>query len=392
MKKLITLLIAICSATILFGQYNNLKRTVLFTLWDDEEIDYYEYFVSQHLNQNRFACVTYGNGRRSFVFNGKRIQTSAADNWHGLHYLNLDEENGYIVSFLVDDDDKNEYYVNNRGKEEGPFDDVCRLDYDDYYTKFSTRNCDYYYKLNDRWYGNKDGKNKKVEFIEKIYDYDQYYLSINGNIVTSDDGYYSDFILSKDGKYAYSFYNRDDAEWWLNINGNTIGPYQRYSSISQIALTEDEDYAYVYAEGGKDYVCVNGKTVSRGCYNIYHLTLTENGKYAYIFDYDYERWVNINGKIYPDSAISIKTKNNEIFYAYFAVDGKKRLKDENGRDANVKFPNTTGFLWEIEGHHNWENIEFYSKNKRNSFFSNYQYNYVTIDGCRYGSSPALSGW
>jgi len=260
LKNLIVFTLVVFTSISLWGQ--NPKRTVLFALGENESIVSYEYYIAKHFNGNRFYCTIENINTNiwTFVFNGKRIVSSKKMELNVL-YSNVNEENGYIISYIKD----GAWYVNCKGKENGPYDNIYRNIY--YNIIASANNYDYCYKLAGRWYGHKNGTNKRVDFVEQFYENGKYYANINGNISQG----YEDvgcITLTESGKYAYCY--REKGKKYANINGNIS---QGYEGVWNITLTESGKYAYCYREKGKNYVNINGN-ISQGYEDVGCITLT----------------------------------------------------------------------------------------------------------------------
>jgi hypothetical protein len=356
MKKILFIMLFLATLAGSTNAQNNtntkLKRTLLFTLGANEEIYYDEYFVMQQMNQNRFACIIYDtlNNTQTFVFNGKRILT--ADYLHegyGLfHYLNVHEENGYVVEYEWQE--KN--YVNIKGKVYGPFDGYSlsfakdnkgNENYDRfYYRKEENGNknyyihydgvkagpfemvrfpykygafsdCEYLYALMGKCYAHySNGTNLMTPLVIGDYyeDNGKWYVNINGN---TSRGY--DLRFTENGKYAYYHYKENGKEY-VNINGNNSRGYDKLY-FDDLHLTESGKYAYRYKENGKEYVNIDGRT-SRGYYGLSYLHFTESGKYAYCYKENGKEYVNINGR---DSG-GYDYVNVENIYLRFTESGK----------------------------------------------------------------------
>ena len=299
MKRIITLIIALCATFSLLAQNSNLKREVLFTLGENEEIYGSEYFAAQYLNQNRFACIVRDTLKKTytFVFNGKLIIT--INDWIRVNYLNVNEENGYIFYYHKEEEG---YYVNCKGVEDGSFEDVSfnpsyyKLDYDGDY--------DFFYKLAGRWYVHKDGRNKLIPQKE-----------------------------NNKTKNEISF-EREKNKYYVTINGVRIPNQQGYDMVyDYLKLTESGKYAYMYRNNGKSYVNINGKS-SQGYDDVYgDVKLTESGKYAYKYSDNDKYYVNINGTIhgayddlYSHANYPFYINDNGDFSFYYYLNGTEYKK------------------------------------------------------------------
>jgi hypothetical protein len=384
-------------ATSAFGQTP--KREVVFTLNANEVIYENEYTLFQTLNQNRFACMTWNTitNEYTFVFNGEKIKIAPEDGnyysytWH-LYYVNPDETKGYVFTY----EENGEWYVNCRGVVDGGFDEIrCEHTYS--YENdlcISEKDYDYLYKLADRWYASKNGKNKKINFIETIYKGGRRYISVNGSTVSGpyEYGDIQGYALTESGKYAY-FYG-DHGRSYINVNGRTVDePYHWWhSSRSNLTLTESGKYAYFYGDNGERYLNVNGSIVG-GPYEYYiiieNLTLTESGKYAYSYEDNDKCYVNVNGT-------TIGGPYTYVSGIILAEDGKYSYRFYKDRKC---YTNTNGVVTEERDNQFLSSqdyrdhaLDLTTKDGEHSFYSSYEYEFVVIDGRPHGKSPAIEAW
>jgi hypothetical protein len=400
--------------------------------------------------------------KNTFVFNGKRIITGDGDKWgnsdlfpihssaYNFPYLNLMEDNGYAFYYKKIEGKATNYYVNYRGKTDGPFDDFS-FGNTRWETLFNEKGYDYYYQLAGRWYGHKDGKNKMVEnqynkYVTKKNDY--YAVSIKDRLHENYDGIYSftmnskgnfaflyyknhekhiyisindiiinkeifcyDLVLTESDKYAFTYSESD--KYYANINGQPIQKGYDYIAQWSLNLTENGKYAFIYKENGKYYANINGQTIQKGYDYIveWSLNLTESGKYAFVFKEKGKYYANINGlptqkgyglienlKIFNDGTYSFK------YYDKNKNDGKI-YENNNGTEKETnyrlsmywysRFDYFSSNLYYVNGaYHIFENNGYliFNSNKEHSFSSSYEYEYVVIDGKRYGDATALQGW
>jgi hypothetical protein len=421
-KMYLSVLLVFTVAMYAFGQ--NPKREVIFTLNANEEIYYNEYYLSQTANQNHFACVIYNTltKKYTFVFNGKRIK-EFDNHYERLYSFNVGKNNTYVLTYR----ENGKWYIDYNGIVDGGFDDIRvgnRMSR--YYMQTPEKNYDYLYKLAGKWYAHKNGKNRKIAFIEFcLNDRDFYCININGNISGSYESIHYDFTLTESGKYAYCY--KDNGEWYANINGNISKPYIHPITIT---LTESGKYAYCYGDNRKWYVNINGSITE----NVYNYILTENGKYAYIYKDNGKEYANINGNISnPYGGIGYLTLTESGKYAYTYEDNGKWYANINGSiskpcdnifnltltesgnyvyhyDNNEKlYVNNNGCIshseigfdgnvtwWRTPGVENYnyvlDGFELNSKNDEHFFHSSYEYEYVVIDGRPHGKSPSIQAW
>jgi hypothetical protein len=371
------------------AQSGSVKRTVLFTLGENEEVAYGEYFVMQKVNQNRFACVIWDTaGIRTLVFNGKRV---VEGRWLDVHYLDVNKENGYVVEYSLQDMD----YVNIRGKVLGPFDYVerwgeddkfayCKKEGDkhDYYVysngvvegpfdevDFPSKtgvyaDCEYLYVLADKWYAHyRNGSNKMARWPYYEFDYrdKKWYVSINGKESRGYDDVYEP-NLTESGKYAYRYY--ENGKYHVNVNGKEREGYEYVSS--DIILAESGKYAYSYRENGKWYVNIDG-VKKRG----YNIEATDDGNFSFYYEGE-------DGKLYRNNNW-IKNETEYLSgmqhpsFGDFALFGNTHCDDNDDYKAS-------------------ENLEIYSTDREHTLYSSYQYENVVVDGRLFGKAPALYAW
>jgi hypothetical protein len=420
-KSILTFLLIVTAAVSAFGQ--NPKREVLFTLGQHEVVESGEYFLEQTIKGNRFACIVEDTVKKeqTFIFNGKRIATTDAYRFN-FEYLNVEEENGYVSNYENADKhyinikgkiyggynsiydiksyENGEYsfcykktdgaYINYKGIEEGPFDNVAigDDDYDDFASY--TKDYDYRYKLAGRWYAHKDGKNKRIDFAESYTDNGKYYANINGNVSGGYEDIYS-LQLTESGKYAY--YYKDNGKWYANINGNVSSGYE---DIYFLQLTENGKYAYRYKDNGKYYANINGNV--RGGYESideYPLRLTEGGKYMYCYKDNGKYYANINGNVSSgyENIWDIKLSDNGQYSFYYDIGEGKIYENKNGKEVETNFtaPNHYFLAMFYDSRRDGE-IEIFSTDKEHSFYSSYKYEYVVIDGKKHGKACSLHAW
>jgi hypothetical protein len=259
--------------------------------------------------------------------------------------------------------------------------------------------------LAGRWYGCKEGQRPKLipqeqeqeqkqKKITTVYENEKYYLTINGSRV-SNQGYDAvyNLYLTESGKYAY-FY-RNDGKWYVNINGSSSPAYDEVGY--NLSLTESGKYAYYYRNDDKWYVNINGSSSPTYDAVGYNLSLTESGKYACSYRNNGKWYANINGSSSPayDGVYHLTIEDNGTYGYYYAIDGDGIVYQNNNGKISKTNLLVSNQSYQFHGEvfrTSWEGTELYSSNKGNSFFSNYEYEYVVIDGRRFGKSPALHAW
>jgi hypothetical protein len=340
-RTIIIILLAVFFAGGASVQGAKAKRTTLFTLGANEKIIFGKYFVLQQMEQNYFACIIVDTVKKlqTFVFNGKRIATDNGAPFE-FHYLNVREENGYIVEYRLQD----MCYINIKGKVYGPFDiDIYNKAISSLvFAKDSNGNTDY----------NKFYYCKTADGIRNCYLHynDAKEVSFDGILFPKENGAYADceYLYLFEGKW-YAHYSNDsnkvtslvhgyqyhkNGKCYVNINGEDS---RGYDMANYTQFTESGNYAYLYKENGKNYVNINGEE-SRGYDEVWYLHITENGNYAYAYN-DSGAWyvkMNINGedkssRAYEKVLCLRFTESGK--YAYWYKDNEKYHANVNGKES-----------------------------------------------------------
>jgi hypothetical protein len=422
-KRFSAMLPVVAIAMSVFGQ--NPKREVVFTMNANEVIYENEYTLFQTFTSNRFACMTHDTitDKYTFVFNGQRIRMAAEsghihdEDWH-LHSVNPLEAAGYVFTYR----DEGRWYINYHGLVHGGYDDVC---YGPYYTEGRSelytpeREYDYLYKLAGKWYAVRNGKNKRIDFIERIHKDDGYYVNINGTTI-GPYGVVTGLALTKNGKYAYYYW--DSGKWHVNINGSTVNEFDDDYYNYTVALTGSGKYAYMYRNNDKWCININGSVVVEPYVDVNGLTLIESGKYAYYY-WDNGKWyVNVDGSVvggpYDRWAYDLKLAGNGKYAYSYGNDGKWYVNVDGsvvGGPYNVVtglaftkggkysyrfledrkwYMNTNGVITDsqspcIRFWYSNGDLTLTSEDGNHSFDSSYEYEHVLIDGRPCGQSPAI---
>jgi hypothetical protein len=340
-----TLTIAIFSIPLI--AQTNLKKNVLFTLAPGESILYNEYFATQILGGNNFSCVTVNKNNKlaTFIFNGARIFSidiskhlsyKEMENWgysmvrdiFDIVYLNSTEKDGYVITYEKDEDE----FINYHGKTFGPYESIWAGDY-------VRSDFDFIYELANKIYGHKNGKGQIIS------DGEIYKTKLKQNIF--------------DYKYVNSAY-------YITKNGSTWNN-NGYPSVNELCESANQDYAFWYNKNSKIYLNINGADYTTTFNQICDLKFNVDNKLEYKFSLaNNGRVYSYNGEIHSFERFNCTTSGTYGGVEFFRSD----------RDDQ---PN------EIE-------FEFETKDKQNSFYSKYNYEYVVVNGERIGSSPALGAW
>jgi hypothetical protein len=367
-------------------QSDNLKRSVLFTVGENEEFCYNNYFVFgycfelQQMNQNHFACVIKNEFKdfNTFVFNGNRIAPGDSIDGFGFpfyfHYLDVREDYGYIVEYRL----QGMNYINIKGKVYGPFDgwDVGNtfvfakdhygnLDYSKFYyckTEGGSRNyylhyngvkkgpfegiffpkagddyadCEYLYLLADKWYAYYSNGSSKITSMVYGYLYEKdgkEYVNINGE---DSKGYdkIRELHFTQSGNYAYIY--TENGKEHVNVNGKESREYDEVDFLS-LRLYENGNYAYIYKDKDKKwYVNINGEDKKdRGCYEFDSFKFVESGQYVYRYMANKKQFIKINGKVSRGyDEISLICFNESGKYAYIYNENRKWCVNINGKES-----------------------------------------------------------
>ena len=273
LKKLIVFCILTCVSFGLWAQNSNLKRSVLFTLGENEIIKYNEYHLEFKTDKNLFTgfLLDTVTKKETFVFNGKRIQTveSLMDDWNiSVHYCFPKQENGFVIAYtkagkayinirgniyggylgisnvLYDKHNNNfafeycvvenkdtVYYLNLNGEKKGAF------EYAKILCKDATDNWVYEYLLGGYWYDNKSGKIKMSDKTGIQHIGNKYSVNNKGELLKKVNGY-PYFAKNKKGDFVYS-YEGEDEKIIINKNGEEI--QTELNEISDLKLNEYGD-------------------------------------------------------------------------------------------------------------------------------------------------------
>jgi hypothetical protein len=303
-------------------------------------------------------------------------------------YLNVHEENGYIVQYHLQDG----YHVNIKGKTYGPFDERSltfardskgNTDFNKfYYTRKKGELATYHvhldgneegpfgevrfpgkhdpdreflYMLDGKWYArNSNGASKNIQeapvFAYFRRENGKYHVNVNGRDSKGYDQIWG-FSSSENGKYAYLYGENGKHHVMINIDGTEKSSRgYDYVDYGSPLLTESGKYAYQYNENEKWHVMTNTdgtEKSSRGYDNTYGFHLTKSGKYAYAYQ-ENEKWyvmTNINGteksgrgydnvrdlQLTENGKYAYKYEENEKWHVIINIDGTE--KSSRGYDG-----------------------------------------------------------
>ena len=451
MKRSFFAVLAVMLSVSLWGRTP--ERRVMYTLPPGEVLDIGEYIVQYSLSGSKFALITYNpqTKKSTLVFNGKPIVASEKylGDIYTLGYINVDEPDGYVVKVW----DGKDYYVNRGGKMEGPYEYVFWDYPEDYEYQYRygpeppEMTDTYYYVLANRVYKNVGGKLMKSEgarFVGDICDDEYYYVDMDGHLLSYPKygSFYSD---GRSFAYVYKMMSYDDY-YFLVINGYET---DRARNFGDVVFNEKGDYAYSRCELNSEgydewYVVKNGEKLTEKGYSISDLRLLENGDVVYVTDnrihlpketivvdsgyvdqfvyidrehygFTYRKntkmYVRVNGAsdLGPYDRVEWFTMKQDGTYSFVYGEGTKKYVRHGNKIYgpfrwvdNVKFLDNGGcsFTYSKGGDSYWYNngkIVNYNTywdslvldNNGHNFYSNCEYNYVVIDGERFGNSAAL---
>jgi hypothetical protein len=424
-----------------FAQKNSkLTREVLFTLDANERIYFNEYCVATNFSNKKFVAVVENTltHEHTLVHNGKRIVKTKGDYSSvyekypfGIFYFDVEKENGLgytyelagrrfvniegkvlskvngeVSNFMIYgtkkfaflyrkiEDTYTSVYID--GRIFGPHKWVSAFTVTDkgsfmYYYKLTTDN--YYININGEIFGpynsiNNAYMNKNGSYI---YSYSiknnntySYYVNVNGTNIESNDKRIFDAHVFDNGGYIYGYH--DNFKQYINLNGKISGPYDasyaqpylhiKFANDSYIITHKIDGNYYVDVDEVRfgpfaevDYLGHNGVQIAKDKKYAFRYTDT-NGKQRYCVN------GNLNASMdeFDFFSSNIETDHlannlNFIHYGYNMFDNTITIEDMFDNTINITSPDNT-----------------------HSFYSDFAYEYVVIDGEPVGKSPALYCW
>ena len=313
----------------------------------------------------KYLAITYDSVEKAYslLFDGNVLEKTniAAPNPYVFCFLNPDEGSGQILHYnrnkkgtiYIYDKEKYRapYYVNNKGVVEGPFNDLSFIYtpqieiYDPKYVsnRRSPYNRSFYsnggyvfnYKEDRKWHLNINGKivgsyrtkpnlRKITKEGEYIYAYKdsrkKQYLNIYGETFGPyrNIDYHSYRLLENDKFYAFTFEESRNKQS-ININGKIFGPYEWVSAGYSNSNNSSGGYIFCYREKGKKYVNANGE-ISGPYQDVQLIHMQIKGEH-YTFNYieDKNVYVNVNGTVhgpYPRTVIPSLNENGEYAFCF----------------------------------------------------------------------------
>ena len=338
-----------------FSQTRNPKRTVLYTLADNEIISYNEYYASLEWQKNNFFCLVEDTvlKKKHLIFNGQKKLTA---DWMTFKITSLDETNGYIAEYSLD----KKLYVDYKGLKLGPYRDT----HIDHYEGTNENNFTFQNEGDNNWYAYEDGEitlvkeyveNKDRKSIIKTANWpgmekDKWYLKSDGEIL-NEEGY--DAI----GYYGYNkgmltYFYMEDSKLYYHIDGTDYGPYDgdlssKWDGSDKLIFSESGEFAFAYELDGKYYLNISGE--SKGPFsNNFEFGWTRKN---FVFDFFYEdlyhfnytkkgkNYLCINGSILKthDTPVkNLKSLESGIFAFVFSKKGKSYLNINNSKTVQIE--------------------------------------------------------
>ncbi len=204
--------------------------------------------------------------------------------------------------------------------------------------------------------------------------------------------YCSNPCMNNSGEWAF-YYEKLNSEkkseiWVLTSKSGEIGPFNKENSfwgagISDLQLAEDGTLAYMI-----DHKKISiGNTIISSDDRISSLSLYDKDDYVWEFGKDDKWYVHTKLKNYgPYSYIhELEALDNGKFMFNFETNNGKQLTNNSGRIEVIEGGRYRIFEFT-------EVNEIQSPDQMHSFYSDYGYNYVVIDGVSVGHSAALRCW
>ena len=177
--------------------------------------------------------------------------------------------------------------------------------------------------------------------------------------------------------------------------------YQNAINMFYFDPSMENGYGYSYNLAGQTFVNLGGKILS----NVHDHPQNcqyKKGKIIFSFYSNGEQYVYTNGFIYIGGKVlgayhavsDLKITEKGMYYGFKYRQGNDYYYHVNGKDnvsrddfENIPYPEYDYDLWDDS-----EELELKSSDNQHVFFSNYEYEYVVIDGQAFGISPALHAW
>jgi hypothetical protein len=184
------------------------------------------------------------------------------------------------------------------------------------------------------------------------------FLNVMGKVATGVPEY-GDVAVADNGKLAFG-YEENYEKSYANIDGTIFGPYQY---VFDVAIADNGKFAFSYQENGKCYANIDS-TIFGPYRGIGDVAIADNGKFAFHY-YDYEndtRNYNVSGNEASESTYDIAWAEIQGKRSYFHSPNEKIINDIRSKDG------------------------------KHMFYSDWEYNYVVIDGKEVGEQPAINAY
>ncbi len=413
-----------------------------------------QFIVEPNDSDYKFASIVYdsNNKQQTLIFNGKRFQISfghiLGDFYDELPFINIKEPNGFAFRYKKG----NDVYLNIYNEIFGPYDDAYLFNINSE-IGFSYKLFDKWHEnikgevtgpfiggTPHTGIGNVIAKNNYAFFIiDKCNSFSEclYSVNINNNIIgpypfycTPEYWYLSGvptsgITLSSDGSFYFYFCNNDSV--FVNINNKQFGPFEHKPDVS---IADSGLFMYSYLNTFKklnkemSYINVNNKIVGP-FENIEAIKMFNNISFAYVYTTSFgkdetkktDKFLTINENIFGpyDEIYNFNILGNNIFEFEYKIDdikyvnlnGKIQKQDSLNKKTipiNTSIPICNVFQY-IKGEgvisstyknhqltYNKEIISDFSA-ETNNFNYTFKFNYVVIDGKKYGKSvPINAKW
>ena len=330
-KKYILLPLLLIAATFVYAQP---QRQVLLTLKKGEILYCAEYASNMHINGHKFTCILNDtlNDKEIFIHNGERKVTASGIS---IYNINPDDFNKCVFEYYndINGTDKQQHYLSVYGENYGPYENIG---YD-----YETDKCDYYTGRSNIDYA------LPHEFIFTIMGEDYFHYE-DGSILNTKETRYEYQSPNKQHKihidYSKRFVTLDDRRFIIPIPMD--GNCSEYNP--RVCLFDDGTCFY-------EQTCQMDPGIKTFQFFISPTTIKQliAGKEYYDFDKhqvlpckDLTHSRLIDFMTWPYERLGCDYKNHELVTTY-----KFTLQD---------------------------------KSKRHLFVANWKYDYVLIDGKKYG--------
>jgi hypothetical protein len=336
------------------AQNNNPKREVLFTLGEHEVIVYDEYMLGMALNGYKFAAIVKDTqtSKFSLVFNGKRVYETKSlpykgnegAYWFGEGYPH--PHSPHVIPHLA----FNVLFIN----------PAIENGYAYWYTLAGRRFFNVMGKVTSGAPGisNDASIADNGKFAFRYQENDKEYANIDGTIFGPYQSVW-DCAIANNGKFAFRY--RENDKEYANIDGTIFGPYQH---VWHIATANNGKFAFAYQENDKEYANIDGTIFGPYQYVSWSVAIADNGKFAFAYK-ENDKWhYNIHGNEVSESAwrIAWKEIREKISRPYFHVPDEKIINDIRSKDG------------------------------KHMFYSDWEYDYVVVDGKEIDTRPAINAY